>query len=83
MGGVKKLAAYPSLAGTVAYGWMRDDLVHVLHIFLNALPGDQVQPSNGRGGPHWPCPVCTSHGYTEADFWAQAGEIAGRVEVQA
>lgn len=52
-------------------GWLRDDPTKMVHVFAQAAPGEPFQPSNGRGGPHWPCSVCESHGYAELDFKQQ------------
>lgn len=66
----KQLRVFPSMAGTYAVGWVRDD-VKVVHVFANARSGQRFRPSNGRGGPHWPCEICESHGFTEQDFHNQ------------
>lgn len=71
----KTLEVIPNLEGDLAVGWMRDDMSHVFHAFAMAAPGAAFQPSNGHGGPHWPCPVCDAHGYTEADFDEQMNKL--------
>jgi len=40
----------------------------MVHVFAQVEPGAVFQPSDGHGGPHWPCTVCSQHGYTEDDF---------------
>jgi hypothetical protein len=47
----------------------------MVHVFAQAKPGEPFQPSNGRGGPHWPCPVCEAHGYTKEDFHREMVEL--------
>ncbi len=79
---MKKLKVYTSMAtSSSSVGWERDD-VPMVHVFAQAEPGTVFQPSDGRGGPHWPCKVCDWHGYTAEDFNAQMLEIMG-VEAQA
>lgn len=64
----KQLYVYGSMnPNSCSVGWMRDDLPMV-HVFAQAAPGAVFQPSDGRGGPHWPCKVCDHYGYTEHDF---------------
>lgn len=63
----KQLELYHSFGGTIGVGWLRDDM-KVIHMFANERPGEIFQPSDGNGGPHWPCGVCDEHGYTEKDF---------------
>jgi hypothetical protein len=74
---MKQLRVYTSLDPKNSVGWMRDDIPggYVVHVFAQALPGAMFQPSDGRGGPHWPCEVCKMHGYTEADFHEQMLEL--------
>ncbi len=76
---MKQLKVFASLGSTHSVGWERDDLPMV-HVFGNAEPGARFKPSNGRGGPHWPCPVCQAHGYTEADFHRQLKALASRAQ---
>lgn len=66
----KVLSVYRSLAPQFALGWLRDD-VFMVHGIAQASPGEDVVPSDGRGGPHWPCEVCDAHGYSEALFHGQ------------
>lgn len=73
----KHLKIFPSMAGTFGIGWKRDD-APMMHLFANEAPGALFQPSNGRGGPHWPCPVCEAHGYTKQDFYDQIEEALER-----
>lgn len=63
----KRLQVFPSLGNTFAVGWLRDD-VPMIHTFANVAPGTRFQPSDGKGGPHWPCSVCKAHEFTEQDF---------------
>jgi hypothetical protein len=63
-----QLQVFRSLAPEFTVGWKREDLPMV-HGFAQALPGTAFQPSDGHGGPHWPCKVCDYHGYTEEDFY--------------
>lgn len=70
----KQLKVYGSLVTTNSVGWGRDDMP-VIHVFAQAEPGAVFKPSNGRGGPHWPCVVCDEHGYTEDDFHKQMAAL--------
>lgn len=72
---MKQLKVFPSLATTLSVGWRRDDVDGVVHVFGQAEPGQPFALSNGRGGPHWPCPVCVAHGYTPEDFHTQIREL--------
>ncbi len=67
---MKQLKIYASLGKEVSIGWARDD-VPMVHCFASVLPGKNFKPSNGRGGPHWPCTVCDAHNYSENDFHTQ------------
>ncbi len=70
-GGVlKRIRVFSSLDSTNSVGWAREDLP-LIHVFAQAKPGEAFQPSNGNGGPHWPCAVCDAHGYTPEMFHAQ------------
>lgn len=69
-----KLQIYPSLGTTFSVGWMRKD-VPMVHVFAQAKSGEKFWPSDGHGGPHWPCIVCDYHGYTENDFHKEMREI--------
>lgn len=62
-----QLKVFRSLAASYSVGWKRED-VPMVHVFAQAEPGAVFQPSDGHGGPHWPCTVCSQHGYTEEDF---------------
>ena len=66
----KLLRVLRSMGAKFGVGWERDD-VDMIHIFATAAPGEAFCASNGHGGPHWPCEVCDSHGFTEADFYDQ------------
>jgi len=71
----KQIQVYESMdPKSYSVGWLRDDMP-VVHVFAQTSPGQPFQPSNGRGGPHWPCDVCEGHGYTELDFQDQMLEI--------
>lgn len=72
---MKQAQVFQSLGETVSVGWLRDDVPSVVHVFAQCKPGERFQPSNGAGGPHWPCKVCEAHGYTEDDFHAQMGAL--------
>lgn len=67
----KQLEILQSLGTTRSVGWVRDDIPSLFHTFADAERGARFVPSNGRGGPHWPCPVCEAHGFTEWDFHTQ------------
>jgi hypothetical protein len=71
---LKELKIYPSLTTTQSVGWDRDD-APLVHVFAQAEPGQPFTPTNGRGGPHWPCKVCIYHGYTKADFHNQISRL--------
>lgn len=66
----KQLRIVRSMGHTLGVGWMRDD-APMFHMFANVAPGEKFQPSDGHGGPHWPCKVCIEHGYTDEDFHGQ------------
>jgi hypothetical protein len=67
---MKQLKVFRSMGTKLGVGWMRDD-VHAIHVFAMAAPGELFQPSDGHGGPHWPCGVCDEHSFTETDFHNQ------------
>ena len=64
---LKQLKLYRAFDGENAVGWDRDD-VPMVHVLGKARPGAKFQPSDGHGGPHWPCPICDAHGYNETHF---------------
>ena len=67
---MKQLSVFRSMGPKFGVGWKRDD-APLLHIFAMAASGEVFQPSDGHGGPHWPCEVCDHHGFTEKDFHEQ------------
>ncbi len=81
MSTTKQLEIYRTLGGgEQAVGWLRDDLKGVAHVFAKGKPGEMFQTSDGYGGPHWPCPVCDSHGgYSAEDFDRQMRELTRTV----
>jgi hypothetical protein len=76
-----QLQVYGSLTTTLSIGWPREDLP-VIHVFVQAEPGKPFWPSNGRGGPHWPCKVCKEHGYTKKDFYEQMAVIMDKERLE-
>jgi len=74
----KQLRVFASMGGTYGVGWPRDDLP-MIHMFCASVPpGAAFQPSDGHGGPHWPCDVCDTHGFTEQDFTDQIHDALQR-----
>lgn len=67
---MKQIKVFGSLTDVLSVGWMRDD-IRMVHVFGQARAGEPFQPSNGQGGPHWPCAVCEHHEYTREDFIRQ------------
>ncbi len=75
---MKQLEILQSVApGLHGIGWMRNDLP-MFHTFSIFKDGEEIIPSNGRGGNHWPCKVCQEHGYTEEDFNNQLANMVDK-----
>ena len=72
-----KLQVFASMGEEFSVGWKRDD-APLIHVFAQAKPGHRFTPGNGRGGLHWPCPVCDAHGFTEGDFYEQIADALKR-----
>jgi hypothetical protein len=74
----KKLQVFTSIVGTYTVGWERDDLPLIHMFFEGVAPGEPFRPSDDAGGPHWPCMVCDTHGFTEQDFHDQIRDALER-----
>ena len=73
-----QLQVFSSVVGTYTVGWHRDDLP-MIHMFFKGVPsGESFRPSDEHGGPHWPCDVCDTHGFTEQDFTDQIHDALQR-----
>lgn len=73
----KQIEIFRPMGGDLlTVGWLRDDLKGVAHGLGRARAGEMFQPSDGFGGPHWPCEVCDAHNYTPADFDQQMRELS-------
>ncbi len=73
-----KLQIYTALDGSLHVGYERADLP-LIHEVVSVAPGKTF-----RVDQHWPCGVCTAHGFTADDFnkqWPDALKYFGRTSL--